>query len=83
MQALQLVSRTLGEVFLESSHHQWWRLEEPGDTPVVAGLGYGGQYLLIIPERDLVAVMTGWNIFEPYPSALTPFLQALLSSTAR
>ena len=61
--------------------YQWWRLEEPGDTPVVAGLGYGGQYLLIIPERDLVAVMTGWNIFEPYPSALTPFLRALLSST--
>ena len=61
--------------------YQWWRLEEPGDTPVIAGLGYGGQYLVIIPERDLVAVMTGWNIFEPYPSALTPFLQALLSST--
>ena len=50
--------------------YQWWRVEEPGGTPVIAALGYGEQYLLIIPERDLVAVMTGWNIFEPYPSAL-------------
>ena len=31
--------------------YQWWRVEEPGGTPVIAALGYGEQYLLIIPER--------------------------------
>ena len=49
---------------------------------MIAALGYGEQYLLIIPERDLVAVMTGWNIFEPYPPALSSLVEALLSSTA-
>ena len=28
------------------------------------GSGYGGQYLLIFPEYDLVAVFTGWNVFD-------------------
>lgn len=29
-----------------------------------SGSGYGGQYLLIIPEYELVMVFNGWNIFD-------------------
>jgi hypothetical protein len=29
-----------------------------------SGSGYGGQYLLVIPEYDLVMVFNGWNIFD-------------------
>jgi hypothetical protein len=31
--------------------------------------GYGGQRLMVVPERALVAVFTGWNIYDkPGPS---------------
>ena len=38
---------------------QWWHLTldgTRGPVPVVAGLGYGGQYLLIMPTLDMVVV---------------------------
>jgi CubicO group peptidase (beta-lactamase class C family) len=45
---------------------QWWLLPCKGETNnwVYTGLGYGGQRLLVIPEYDLIAVFTGWNIDE-------------------
>ncbi len=58
---------------------QWWRLDR-GDVAVWAGLGYGGQYLLVIPELDLIGVVNSWNIFGRRPSVLGPFLDALLNS---
>jgi len=30
----------------------------------VAGLGWGGQLLLVYPERDLLAVFNSWNIYR-------------------
>ena len=26
--------------------------------------GYGGQLLLVVPQHDLIAVFTGWNIYD-------------------
>jgi CubicO group peptidase (beta-lactamase class C family) len=45
---------------------QWWLLPYEGKSKSWAytGLGYGGQRLLVVPEYDLVAVFTGWNIDE-------------------
>ncbi|UCF20344.1 MAG: serine hydrolase [Gemmatimonadota bacterium] len=60
--------------------YQWWRLDTDG-VEVWAGLGYGGQYLLVIPERGLIGVVNSWNIFGPRPSVLGPFLQTLLESS--
>lgn len=45
--------------------YQWWVM------PKGAGLshagynawGYGGQLLLVVPDLDLIAVFTGWNIY--------------------
>jgi CubicO group peptidase (beta-lactamase class C family) len=43
--------------------YQWWIPEsENGSTRVFAGNGYGGQFLLVSPEHDIVAVFNGWNI---------------------
>ena len=42
---------------------QWWRLDQEG-TDIIAGLGYGGQSLIIIPEFDMVAVTFCWNVFD-------------------
>jgi hypothetical protein len=30
-------------------------------------LGYGGQYLFVVPEHDLIAVFTGWNVYDTPP----------------
>jgi len=50
--------------------YQWWLI--PYENASGAGGaqqyawtadGYGGQFLFVVPEYDLVAVFTGWNIF--------------------
>jgi hypothetical protein len=40
------------------------RRPDGGASPVYAARGYGGQLLYIAPEENLIAVFTGWNIFE-------------------
>ena len=54
--------------------YQWWLLpHEEGTEPYAyAALGYGGQRLLVVPEYDVVAVFTGWNIYGT--PALSPVL---------
>ena len=42
--------------------YQWW-LTTRGGTDVWAGRGFGGQFLIVIPTRDTVAVINSWNIF--------------------
>jgi len=42
---------------------QWWVPDHDGErTLVFAGNGYGGQFLLVAPDYDVVAVFNGWNI---------------------
>ena len=60
--------------------YQWWRPDRR-ETEVWAGLGYGGQYLLVLPEHDLVGVINSWNLFGAAQSqVLGPFLDALIAS---
>jgi len=50
---------------------QWWLVPYSGGNKewILSGSGYGGQYLLIVPEYNLVIVFNGWNIFDkPRPS---------------
>lgn len=43
--------------------YQWWVPDHDGEnTLVFAGNGYGGQFLLVAPDHDIVAVFNGWNI---------------------
>jgi CubicO group peptidase (beta-lactamase class C family) len=45
--------------------YQWWVPDHDGESAAVfAGNGYGGQYLLIAPAYDLVAVFNAWNIHD-------------------
>jgi CubicO group peptidase (beta-lactamase class C family) len=42
--------------------YQWWITNRNG-VDVWAGRGFGGQFLIVIPSRDLVAVVNSWNVF--------------------
>jgi CubicO group peptidase (beta-lactamase class C family) len=46
--------------------YQWWLIPYEGGQQdwAYTGLGYGGQRLLVVPEYDLIAVFTGWNIYD-------------------
>lgn len=46
--------------------YQWWIYNHaaPGKPEMYGGWGWGGQFPLIVPELGLVAVFTGWNIYE-------------------
>ncbi|HXV60117.1 MAG TPA: serine hydrolase [Vicinamibacteria bacterium] len=43
---------------------QWWLLPYDTGSYAYTCLGYGGQILLVLPEHDLLAVFTGWNIYD-------------------
>ncbi|MYH10682.1 MAG: serine hydrolase [Gemmatimonadales bacterium] len=45
--------------------YQWWvPMHEHGETRVFAGNGYGGQFLHVVPEYDLISVFNGWTLHE-------------------
>lgn len=60
--------------------YQWWRLDR-GDTEVWAGLGFGGQYLFVLPSHDLIGVINSWNVFgERIAPISQEFLRALIAA---
>jgi CubicO group peptidase (beta-lactamase class C family) len=60
--------------------YQWWLREGvPGPYSwLIAGRGYGGQYLLIVPGLDLITVINGWDVFDREPRSMALFLERLL-----
>lgn len=43
--------------------YQWWvPSHSDGEAEIFAGNGYGGQFLFVVPEHDLVVVFNGWDI---------------------
>ena len=57
--------------------YQWW-LTRRGDVDVWAGRGFGGQLLIVVPSRDIVAVVLAWNVFgTPARNPFGALLQAL------
>ena len=60
--------------------YQWWRYDRRG-VDVWAGNGFGGQFLVIIPQARIVAVTNAWNVFgDRVPGTLGPLIDALLAS---
>jgi CubicO group peptidase (beta-lactamase class C family) len=60
--------------------YQWW-LTSRGGIDIWAARGFGGQLLLVVPAREMVAVVQAWNVFGGRPRNLfEPFVAALLTS---
>ncbi|MDH3519063.1 MAG: beta-lactamase family protein [Myxococcales bacterium] len=62
--------------------YQWWLVPYAGGAQQYAwaGVGYGGQRLLVVPEYDLIAVVTGWNIFGTPALSADYALKVLIES---
>ena len=61
--------------------YQWWLTTRAG-VDVWAGRGFGGQFLVVIPSRDVVGVVHAWNIFGARTKdSLGALMDALLAST--
>ena len=60
--------------------YQWWVMSHDG-ADIWAGRGFGGQLLIVIPSRDIVAVVNAWNVFgTPARSIFLPLVDALLDA---
>ncbi len=59
--------------------YQWW-LSRRGDVDVWSGRGFGGQFLIVIPSKDIVAVINAWNVFGlPARNLMNPLVDALVA----
>lgn len=65
--------------------YQWWTSRHGEDRIfVAAGSGFGGQFPVIIPELDLVAVITAWNTWDqPEAWSLGVLLEDVLPGVER
>lgn len=65
--------------------YQWWLLpyDSADDSFVYGCLGYGGQYLLAAPQHNLLAVITGWNIYEKNTISLKDLLETILKAVKK
>lgn len=60
--------------------YQWWRYDRRG-VDVWAGNGFGGQFLIILPQHRIVAVANSWNVFgTPATGILSPLIDAVLDA---
>ncbi len=46
--------------------YQWWIFGHggAGKPRMVGTWGWGGQFALLVPDLDLIAVFTGWNTYD-------------------
>ena len=44
--------------------YQWWLIPYGENQITMLASGLGGQIMLVIPELNIVAVFTGWNIYD-------------------
>jgi hypothetical protein len=64
--------------------YQWWIPEHAnGKTKIFAGNGYGGQFLMMSREYNLIIVFNGWNINDKPKKSTWRVLQDRILSVLR
>ncbi len=62
--------------------YQWW-VSQPAGIPSYFGLGFVGQYLYVIPDRDLVVVvLKGFEETPPVIGAPRPMIESVVINAA-
>ncbi|MEL6557325.1 MAG: serine hydrolase [Bacteroidota bacterium] len=65
----------------EGYGYQWWiSVHEP---PLSVALGYGNQIMVIMPEKEIVAIVYSWNVFDNGGSYVLGDLFKLLGKIAK
>lgn len=66
------LSQDLSPVFRETGYgYQWWRGRfKNGETDVIFAGGWGGQFIFVVPELDMVIVLTGSDYNGNYANVL-------------
>jgi hypothetical protein len=60
--------------------YQWWRYDRRG-ADIWAGNGFGGQFIIVVPAHNMVAVVNSWNVFGAQtPGVLRPMIDAVLDA---
>ena len=60
--------------------YQWWRYDRRG-ADVWAGNGFGGQFIIVVPAHNIVAVTNSWNVFgSQVVGVLRPMIDAVLDA---
>jgi hypothetical protein len=60
--------------------YQWWRYDRRG-ADVWAGNGFGGQFIIVLPAHNIVAVTNSWNVFgAQVQGILRPMIDAVLDA---
>ena len=62
--------------------YQWWLVPDGRGGCAWLALGIGGQYLFVLPDDDLVVVLTGWRILDETRYA-EPLLRQLVAALPR
>lgn len=64
--------------------YQWWVTpDDAGGVLFFNGNGFGGQFVLVAPAYDLVAVFNAWNIHGRTSSTVQAFSQRILPAVRR
>ncbi|WP_242156959.1 serine hydrolase domain-containing protein [Aestuariivivens sediminis] len=59
--------------------YQWWTEDYNNGQNVFSANGYGGQYLMVVPDKKLFVVFNGWNINKkPEKSTFNVLVKRLL-----
>jgi CubicO group peptidase (beta-lactamase class C family) len=57
--------------------YQWW-LQKLGDYDTFSARGHGGQFIVCIPELDMIVVTTATGtVFDTYPNQYTEMIQLI------
>ncbi|REE24863.1 CubicO group peptidase (beta-lactamase class C family) [Winogradskyella pacifica] len=65
--------------------YQWWipKYTDNGKTNIYSANGYGGQYLMMAPEDNLIIIFNGWNINDEPQKSTYSVLQDRIIPTLK